>query len=159
MANRVDADCGAFELLFLDVPESLTEVSRAGDVLHATSIARFTEVAATTLEDRQIKPSRKSFTTRRFTWFHREGNQKFLAWHFHTYLPGPSANSRIERWLCADRSWALYTGSQVAVLTERSSFLPAELTREHKAALIDGRGSRVATWLDNPKGSLNPGVT
>jgi len=152
------SDRQAFELLFLDQPGDVEELTMAATTLHAMSRARFTEVAGTTLEARDVAPTTQSISGRRSTWFSRAGKTKVLGWRFEVYLPGKWTHSRIQLWLLTDKSWGLATEPQVGTLGSTSSFQLVELATEHKHYLIDARAGRIASWLSHPKGRLKPAI-
>jgi hypothetical protein len=154
----MDPDRQAFELVFLDAPRDVEELAGATSDLHTLTTTAFTDVAATTLEARDIAPGAQSISGRRSTWFSRAPTHNYPGWRFEVYLPGKWTNARIQLWLLTDRRWGLATEPQVGTLLSTSSFQLADLTAEHQHYLIDARAGRVASWLERPRGTLNAAV-
>ncbi len=158
MGATMTSDQQAFELVFLDSPADVDELARAVSTLQTMRKARFTEVAATTLEAHAIAPTTQPISGRRSTWFSRAGEPKVLGWRFEVYLPAKWSHNRIQLWLLTDQTWGLATEPQVGTLVSTSSFQLTELTNEQKHYLIDARAGRVANWLSHPKGRLNAAI-
>ena len=148
----------AFELVFLDGPAHIAALSRATETLHALPPGEFTDIAATTLDARNVATKPQRVSGRRSTWFSRSRPPDCHGWRFEVYLPDKWSDSRIQLWLLTDRTWGLATDPQVGTLVSTSSFQLTEFTIDHQRQLIDARAGRVANWLERPKGALNPAV-
>lgn len=146
----------AFETLFLDRSPDRSRFDEAYRTLSSVEGDAFTDVALEILPRCGPKPS-KLPSKGSVIWFRRDRSTR-LGWKFLVAAPVEHSYRQTTWWLATDGEWLETDQSFQRSAFQLTNTTAVEFTRKRLDQLLRSRATRVATWMNNPKGHLNPGV-
>lgn len=146
----------AFETLFCDRSPDPAQIADARRVLSSVDGKSFTSAAIQVLRRTGPKPS-KVPTPGSTMWFSRDRSRR-SGWQFLVANQTDHNYRQTTWWLATDGHWLMSDQSFQRSAFQVTNTAPFDMTRERLRQLISSRSSRVATWLDKPRGRLNTGV-
>jgi len=146
----------AFEKLFCDQSPNPAQIADARSVLSSVDGRTFTSAAMQVLRRTGLKPS--SIPTRGSKmWFSRDRSRS-SGWKFLVAIQTDHSYRQTTWWLSTDGQWLISDQSFQSSVFQMTNTASFDMTSERLGQLISSRSSRVATWLDKPRGRLNMGV-